>query len=154
MKRLIVFVLCASMLLLCSCASSFTVNVKEAGSAMANASGYEWLEYDGSSIFNDTGISEDMYVSGFFAFLLEASVGNCACVALFEGADEQKADEIAAYLQAYLTDVQLTQENYNADNYQMTLNAVLAVEQNYVMLVISPDNDVICEAFENAKVSE
>jgi hypothetical protein len=93
-----------------------------------------------------------MYVNGFFAWLLEASVGNCACVAVFEAADSTKASEIETYLKAYLTDVQLTQENYNADNYAMTKAAELFVEGNYVVFAIAPDTSVIKTAFENAKV--
>ncbi|MBO7738091.1 MAG: DUF4358 domain-containing protein [Clostridia bacterium] len=151
MKK-IFFVFLAFALLLCSCTSSFTVNVSEAGAAMADATGYAWMEYDKDSIYNDTGISEDMYVNGFFAWLLEASVGNCACVAVFEAADSTKASEIETYLKAYLTDVQLTQENYNADNYAMTKAAVLFVEGNYVVFAIAPDTSVIKTAFENAKV--
>ena len=151
MKK-IFFVFLAFALLLCSCTSSFTVNVSEAGAAMADATGYNWMEYDKDSIYNDAGISEDMYVNGFFAWLLEASVGNCACVAVFEAADSTKASEIETYLKAYLTDVQLTQENYNADNYAMTKAAELFVEGNYVVFAIAPDTSVIKTAFENAKV--
>lgn len=151
MKK-IFFVFLAFALLLCSCTSSFTINVSEAGAAMADATGYNWMEYDKDSIYNDTGISEDMYVNGFFAWLLEASVGNCACVAVFEAADSTKASEIETYLKAYLTDVQLTQENYNADNYAMTKAAELFVEGNYVVFAIAPDTSVIKTAFENAKV--
>ena len=151
MKK-IFFVFLAFALLLCSCTSSFTVNVSEAGAAMADATGYNWMEYDKDSIYNDTGISEDIYVNGFFAWLLEASVGNCACVAVFEAADSTKASEIETYLKAYLTDVQLTQENYNADNYAMTKAAELFVEGNYVVFAIAPDTSVIKTAFENAKV--
>lgn len=151
MKK-IFFVFLAFALLLCSCTSSFTVNISEAGAAMADATGYNWMEYDKDSIYNDTGISEDMYVNGFFAWLLEASVGNCACVAVFEAADSTKASEIETYLKAYLTDVQLTQENYNADNYAMTKAAELFVEGNYVVFAIAPDTSVIKTAFENAKV--
>lgn len=150
MKKIIVLFLAAA-LLLCSCTSDFTVNVAEAGAAMADATGYTWLEYDIDSIYNDTGISADMYVSCFFAWLLEASVGNCACVALFEAADRQTALQIEEYLNAYLTDTQLTQKNYNADNYQLTLNAELYTEQNYVVLSIAPDNSVVLAAFDNAK---
>ena len=151
MKK-IFFVFLAAVLLLCSCTSSFTVNVSEAGPAMAEATGFAWMEYDKDSIYNDTGISEDMYVDCFFAWLLEASVGNCACVILFEAADSTKASEIETYLKAYLTDVQLTQQNYNADNYAMTKAAELFVEGNYVVFAIAPDTSVIKTAFENAKV--
>lgn len=148
------FVLLAVSLLLCSCAASFTVNVEQAGAAMADATGYKWIEYDADSIYNDTGISEDMYVDGFFAWLLEASVGNCACVAVFEAADTEKAQEIERYLQAYLTDMRLVQKEYNADNYQLTLNAELKVDGNYVIFSVSPDNTVVIDAFESAKVSQ
>lgn len=148
-----VFVFLAAVLLLCSCTSSFTVNVAEAGPAMADATEYDWMEYDKDSIYNDTGISEDMYVNCFFAWLLEASVGNCACVAVFEAADGTKAQEIETYLKAYLTDVQLTQENYNSDNYAMSKAAELYVEGNYVVFAIAPDTSVIKNAFENAKVA-
>lgn len=152
MKKMF-FVLLAVSLLLCSCGGSFTVNVEEAGSAMAEATGYTWLEYDADSIYNDTGISEDMYVECFFAWLLEASVGNCACVVLFEAEDSQKAQEIESYLNAYLNDVRLTQEKYNADNYAMAQAAEVVVDQNYVILAIAPDTAVVYDAFENAKVS-
>ena len=120
---------------------------------MAEATGFAWMEYDKDSIYNDTGISEDMYVDCFFAWLLEASVGNCACVILFEAEDSQKAGEIETYLNAYLNDVRLTQEKYNADNYAMAQAAEVAVEQNYVILAIAPDTSVIKAAFENAKVA-
>lgn len=153
MKKMF-FVLLAVSLLLCSCGGSFTVNVKEAGPAMAEATGYAFLEYDADSIYNDTGISEDMYVSGFFAWLLEASVGNCACVAVFEAADAEKAEEIETYLQAYLTDMQLVQKEYNADNYQLTLNAELKVDGNYVVFSVAPDNTAVINAFNSAKVSQ
>ena len=153
MKKMF-FVLLAVSLLLCSCGGSFTVNVEEAGSAMAEATGYTWLEYDADSIYNDTGISEDMYVGGFFAWLLEASVGNCACVAVFEAENTEKAEEIERYLQAYLTDMQLVQKEYNADNYQLTLNAELKVDGNYVVFSVAPDNTVVIDAFESAKVSQ
>ena len=152
MKK-IFFVFLAAVLLLCSCTSSFTVNVSEAGPAMAEATGFAWMEYDKDSIYNDTGISEDMYVDCFFAWLLEASVGNCACVILFEAEDSTKASEIETYLNAYLNDVRLTQEKYNADNYAMAQAAEVAVEQNYVILAIAPDTSVIKAAFENAKVA-
>ncbi len=153
MKKICALFIVAA-LLLCSCSSSFTVNVKEAGAAMADATGYMWLEYDADSIYNDTGISEDMYVSGFFAWLLEASVGNCALVAVFEAKDKQGAEVIEQYLSAYLTDTQLTQKDYNADNYQLTLNAELFVEQNYVVFSIAPDNSVVVDAFNNAKITD
>lgn len=153
MKKMF-FVLLAVSLLLCSCGGSFTVNVEEAGSAMAEATGYTWLEYDADSIYNDTGISEDMYVNGFFAWLLEASVGNCACVAVFEAENTEKAEEIERYLQAYLTDMQLVQKEYNADNYQLTLNAELKADGNYVVFSVAPDNTVVIDAFESAKVSQ
>lgn len=143
-----------TLLLFCSCTSAFTVDVKETGAAMADATGFVWLEYDADSIYNDTGISENMYVSCFFAWLLEASVGNCALVAVFEAEDEQAADEIEKYLEAYLTDTQLTQKDYNADNYQLTLNAELFVDQNYVVFSIAPDNNAVIDAFENAKTSK
>lgn len=150
MKKIIVLFIAAA-LLLCSCTSSFSVNVSEAGPDMADATGYDWLEYDADSIYNDTGISNDMYVSCFFAWLLEASVGNCACVAVFEAADKDSVSVIEEYLNAYLTDTQLTQKDYNADNYQLTLNAKVIVDQNYVILSIAPDNDAVLNAFENAK---
>lgn len=153
MKKMF-FVLLAVSLLLCSCAGSFTVDVKEAGAAMADATGFTWLEYDGDSIYNDTGISEDMYTQGFFAWLLEASVGNCACVAVFEAENAEKAEEIEKYLQAYLTDMQLVQKEYNADNYQLTLNAELKTDGNYVVFSVAPDNTVVIDAFNGAKVSE
>lgn len=152
MKK-IFFVVLALALMLCSCTSSFTVNVAEAGAAMADVTGYLWLEHDKDSIYNDTGISEDMYVECFFAWLLEASVGNCACVVLFEAEDSQKAQEIESYLNAYLNDVRLTQEKYNADNYAMAQAAEVVVDQNYVILAIAPDTAVVYDAFENAKVS-
>ena len=146
------FVVLALALLLCSCTSSFTVNVSKAGAAMADATGYMWVEYDADSIYNDTGVSEDMYVNCFFAWLLEASVGNCACVVLFEAEDREKALEIEKYLNSYLTDVQLTQEKYNADNYAMAKSAELVVDQNYVFLLITPDNAAAHNAFDSAKV--
>jgi len=153
MKKIIVLFIAAA-LLLCSCTSSFSVGVSEAGPAMADATGYDWLEYDAESIYNDTGISEDMYISCFFAWLLEASVGNCALVAVFEAKDKAAAEEIEKYLAAYLTDTQLTQKDYNADNYQLTLNAELSVDQNYVIFSIAPDNNGVINAFENAKTSK
>ncbi len=151
MKK-IFFAVLALALVLCSCTSSFTVNVAEAGAAMADATGYRWLEYDKDSIYNDTGISEDMYKGCFFAWLLEASVGNCACVVLFEAEDSVKAGEIETYLNAYLNDVRLTQEKYNADNYAMAQAAEVVVDGNYVILAIAPDTSVVENAFENAKV--
>ncbi len=156
MKRLTVLLLAFVLLLsACSESKSFTVNVASAGESMVKATKYEAGKLSEEDVYNLTGISSEMYTASYFAYLLESSIGNCACIAVFEAKDETSLNTVKAKLETFLKDEQEKQKTYSPDvNYPMTQNAEIKTEGLYIYLSISPDNTVVAAAFENAKTFE
>ena len=90
---------------------------------------------------SEMGISSSLIKSG--AFMMPEETAGVESVAFFEASDSNSAKLIKAALEAFVKATQIEQKDYNADNYKVSLDAVVNSEGNYVYLVMSSAKDAI-----------
>ncbi|MBQ6043340.1 MAG: DUF4358 domain-containing protein [Clostridia bacterium] len=89
----------------------------------------------------ELGIPADSFKSGKF-MIPEESAG-VETIAFFEAVDGDRANVIKAALEAYVNATRVEQKDYNAENYQVALDAEVVKEGNYVYLVMSSAKEAI-----------
>ena len=89
----------------------------------------------------ELGIPADSFKAGRF-MIPEESAG-VETVAFFEAVDGDQANVIKAALEAYVNATRVEQKDYNAENYQVALDAEVVKEGNYVYLVMSSAKEAI-----------
>ncbi|MBO4861223.1 MAG: DUF4358 domain-containing protein [Clostridia bacterium] len=89
----------------------------------------------------ELGIPADSFKAGRF-MIPEESAG-VETIAFFEAVDGDQANVIKAALEAYVNATRVEQKDYNAENYQVALDAEVVKEGNYVYLVMSSAKEAI-----------
>lgn len=120
-----------------------TVDELKAAVSAVNAEG-ELVPYDEDRLIDDLGIKSSEYSEGFY--LIPINSAGVETIAFFVCADSASADSLKLKLETHVTDVRNKQKDYNADNYQVALDAVVVKEGVYVYLVMSPAKDAIVKA--------
>ena len=89
----------------------------------------------------ELGIPANSFNAGRF-MIPEESAG-VETIAFFEAVDGDQANVIKAALEAYVNATRVEQKDYNAENYQVALDAEVVKEGNYVYLVMSSAKEAI-----------
>ena len=156
MKRTISVILLAACVFACVFASACgdgssekklgcTVNELFDKITAVNAEG-DMFPYDADRLA-DLGISADLFTEG--RFMIPEDSAGVETVAFFTAKDAGSANKIKAALDTFVSDTRIDQKDYNADNYQVALDAVVKVEGVYVYLVMSPAKDAIIKVIED-----
>lgn len=111
-----------------------------------NAEG-EMFSNDEDSLSDDWGIEKALYTEGLFMIPKESA--GVETVAFFVAKDAESAKTIKAALDRFVKFTQVEQKDYNADNYQVSLDAVTVAEGVYAYLVMSPAKDAIMKVIED-----
>lgn len=144
-KRIISVILLTSLFLtLAACSGEKKLNgtldeLKTALSAV-NAEG-DLMPYDEDRLADDIVIKSGDYTEGFY--LIPINSAGVETIAFFVCADSAAADNIKLRLETRVADVRNQQKDYNADNYQVALDAVVVKEGVYVYLIMSPKKDAL-----------
>lgn len=93
------------------------------------------LEMPADAIYNDTGINPESFAEGFW--ICEETGNSAETVAFYIAKSDAEGEEIRTLLSNKLTSLQNQYKDYNADNYQMTLDAVVGGSGVYAYMVIS-----------------
>lgn len=140
-KKIITAILLTAVIFsLASCTAaekSLTCTLDELKSALSSltADG-ELFPYDEERLADDVAIMSGDYTEGFFCIPLNSA--GVETVAFFVCADDAAVDKIKTRLNTYVNDTRNYQKDYNADNYQVALDAEVITEGKYVYLVMSP----------------
>lgn len=106
------------------------------------------FEMPAEMVYNDTGIDPASFEQGFW--LCEETGVIAENVAFYVANSEEDANAIKDLLNNKLTSMQNQYKDYNEDNYNLTLNAVIGGNGVYVYLVISPNVDAVKDCIEAA----
>ncbi len=107
-----------------------------------------YLEMPADAIYNDTGINPETFAEGFW--VCEDTGNSAETVAVYKAISEEEGENIRTLLKNKLTSLQNQYKDYNADNYQMSLKAVVGGEGVYAYIVISPNVESINNAIKAA----
>ncbi len=105
----------------------------EVGSLLKDKS----FDMDAESVYNDVGINPESFAKGFW--LCEESGNSAETAAVYIANSEAEGETIRNLLNNKLTSLQNQYKDYNPDNYQMTLTAVVGGTGVYAYIVISPN---------------
>ncbi len=117
-----------------------TVDELKTALSAANAEG-DLMPYDADRLADDIVIKSADYQEGFF--LTPINSAGVETIAFFVCADSTAASNVKLRLETYVTDTRNQQKDYNADNYQVALDATVVQEGKYVYLVMSPNKDAL-----------
>ncbi|MBE6678768.1 MAG: DUF4358 domain-containing protein [Ruminococcaceae bacterium] len=95
------------------------------------------FEMPAEAIYNDVGIDPQSFAKGFW--LCEESGNSAETVAVYIANSEAEGETIRNLLGNKLTSLQNQYKDYNQDNYEMTLSAVVGGTGVYAYIVISPN---------------
>jgi len=150
MKKVIAFILIAACLFSVACGGekklACTVDelfekickVNAEGDMFANSA--EWLA-------DEYSITADLYTEG--KFMIPEDSAGVETVAFFVAKNAESAGIIKTLLDTIVASTRVDQKDYNADNYQVALDAVTKTEGVYVYLVMSPAKDAIIKIIED-----
>lgn len=117
-----------------------TVDELKNALSAANAEG-DLMPYDADRLADDIVIKSADYQEGFF--LTPINSAGVETIAFFVCADSTAASNVKLRLETYVTDTRNQQKDYNADNYQVALDATVVQEGKYVYLIMSPNKDAL-----------
>ncbi len=150
--------LCAVMILilivsLVSCQETektLSVSVTELGEKVEEKMASETVaDYDATLLLDDLGIASSLYTEYFYK--VGSSDASVEEVAFFKAADEESATTIMQKLQSRKASTESTQKDYNAENYDIAVNATVETDGLYVYMVMSANrtdiNSVIADSF-------
>lgn len=150
--------LCALMILilivsLVSCQETektLSVSVTELGEKVEEKMASETVaDYDATLLLDDLGIASSLYTEYFYK--VGSSDASVEEVAFFKAADEESATTIMQKLQSRKASTESTQKDYNAENYDIAVNATVETDGLYVYMVMSANrtdiNSVIADSF-------
>ena len=150
--------LCAVMILilivsLVSCQETektLSVSVTELGEKVEEKMASETVaDYDATLLLDDLGIGSSLYTEYFYK--VGSSDASVEEVAFFKAADEESATTIMQKLQSRKASTESTQKDYNAENYDIAVNATVETDGLYVYMVMSANrtdiNSVIADSF-------
>ena len=150
--------LCALMILilivsLVSCQETektLSVSVTELGEKVEEKMASETVaDYDATLLLDDLGIASSLYTEYFYK--VGSSDASGEEVAFFKAADEESATTIMQKLQSRKASTESTQKDYNAENYDIAVNATVETDGLYVYMVMSANrtdiNSVIADSF-------
>ena len=112
-----------------------TVDELKTALSAANAEG-DLMPYDADRLADDIVIKST-------DFLTPINSAGVETIAFFVCADSTAASNVKLRLETYVTDTRNQQKDYNADNYQVALDATVVQEGKYVYLVMSPNKDAL-----------
>jgi len=145
-KRIISAILLTALVFaLASCAASektltCTLDELKAELSKVNAEG-ELIPFDEDRLADDIVIKSGDYTEGFF--LIPVNSAGVETIAFFVCADSKAAENIKLRLETRVTDIRNQQKDYNADNYEVAMNATVVQEGKYVYLIMSPKKDAL-----------
>ena len=150
MKKVIAFILIAACLFSVACGGekklACTVDELFEKICKVNAEG-EMFAYSADWIADEYGIKPDLYTDG--RLMIPEDSAGVETVAFFTAKDAEAAKNIKALLDTIVASTRVDQKDYNADNYQVALDAVTKTEGVYVYLVMSPAKDAILKIIED-----
>ena len=106
-------------------------------------------DYDATLLLDDLGIASSLDTEYFYK--VGSSDASVEEVAFFKAADEESATTIMQKLQSRKASTESTQKDYNAENYDIAVNATVETDGLYVYMVMSANrtdiNSVIADSF-------
>lgn len=117
-----------------------TVDELKAELSKVNAEG-DLIPFDEDRLADDIVIKTGDYTEGFF--LIPMNSAGVETIAFFVCADSKAAENIKLRLETRVTDIRNQQKDYNADNYEVAMNATVVQEGKYVYLIMSPKKDAL-----------
>ncbi|MBQ3195620.1 MAG: DUF4358 domain-containing protein [Clostridia bacterium] len=106
------------------------------------------FEMPADAIYNDVGVNPESFEKGFW--LCEESGNSAETVAVYVAKSDAEGENIRTLLNNKLQSLQNQYKDYNADNYNMTLNAAVGGTGVYAYIVISPNVASVKSFIENA----
>lgn len=129
---------------------TLSVSVTELGEKVEEKMASETVaDYDATLLLDDLGIASSLYTEYFYK--VGSSDASVEEVAFFKAADEESATTIMQKLQSRKASTESTQKDYNAENYDIAVNATVETDGLYVCMVMSANrtdiNSVIADSF-------
>ena len=129
---------------------TLSVSVTELGEKVEEKMASETVaDYDAALLLDDLGIASSRYTEYFYK--VGSSDASVEEVAFFKAADEESATTIMQKLQSRKASTESTQKDYNAENYDIAVNATVETDGLYVYMVMSANrtdiNSVIADSF-------
>lgn len=129
---------------------TLSVSVTELGEKVEEKMASETVaDYDAALLLDDLGIASSLYTEYFYK--VGSSDASVEEVAFFKAADEESATTIMQKLQSRKASTESTQKDYNAENYDIAVNATVETDGLYVYMVMSANrtdiNSVIADSF-------
>ena len=129
---------------------TLSVSVTELGEKVEEKMASETVaDYDATLLVDDLGIASSLYTEYFYK--VGSSDASVEEVAFFKAADEESATTIMQKLQSRKASTESTQKDYNAENYDIAVNATVETDGLYVYMVMSANrtdiNSVIADSF-------
>ena len=129
---------------------TLSVSVTELGEKVEEKMSSETVaDYDATLLLDDLGIASSLYTEYFYK--VGSSDASVEEVAFFKAADEESATTIMQKLQSRKASTESTQKDYNAENYDIAVNATVETDGLYVYMVMSANrtdiNSVIADSF-------
>ena len=129
---------------------TLSVSVTELGEKVEEKMASETVaDYDATLLLDDLGIASSLYTEYFYK--VGSSDASVEEVAFCKAADEESATTIMQKLQSRKASTESTQKDYNAENYDIAVNATVETDGLYVYMVMSANrtdiNSVIADSF-------